>query len=235
MSYFAVLEYAKEGNLHDYLSTEDLNWSQKLKISKDIASGLEYLHNNIEIIHQNLSTETIFINNGIAQLSNPVFSELNVDISSSISLQGGMIAFMDSELLKDPSTKFTSASDVYSLGFVMWSISSGKLPFENFTNQIDLANRIVSKNIRENPVYGTPQAYIDLYQRCWGSNPEERPSAQEVYTQLEVMAQESLKINEINPFRDIKAYSNCPKFSDYTQKVCYVALACYINMLGWDL
>ncbi|CAG8510962.1 5316_t:CDS:1, partial [Racocetra fulgida] len=108
-----------------------------------------------------------------------------------------MIAFVDVELLKDLDSNFTAASDIYSLGFVMWSISSGKFPFENFTNPSNLVNRIVSDNIREYPVKGTPNAYFDLYQKCWRSNSIERPSAQEVYTQLEVILhEESLKIDD---------------------------------------
>ncbi|CAG8558614.1 2583_t:CDS:2 [Cetraspora pellucida] len=190
-SYFAVLEYVNNGNLHDYLSEhEDLNWIQRIQISKEIASGLEYLHNNIEMIHRNLNTKAIFINEGKAKISNPVLSELNIDTSPSISLQGWMIAFIDVELLKDPNPTFTVKSDVYSLGFVMWSISSGKFPFENFTSQIELVKRIFSENLREDPVNGTPKAYLDLYQKCWRSDSKERPSTQEVYNQLELMLHE---------------------------------------------
>ncbi|RIB07850.1 kinase-like domain-containing protein [Gigaspora rosea] len=100
-----------------------------------------------------------------------------------------MIAFTDPALLNDLNSIFTTASDIYSLGVVMWSISSGKFPFENFTNQTDLVNRIVTENIRENSVNGTPKEYLDLYQRCWRLDPEERPSAQDVYTQLKVILQ----------------------------------------------
>ncbi|KAF0465065.1 kinase-like protein [Gigaspora margarita] len=187
-SYYAVLEYVNNGNLHDYLSEhKDLNWIQRIQISKDIASGLEYLHNNVGMIHRNLNTKTVLIHMGKAKISNPVFSELSIDTSPSLSLQGWMIAFIDVELLKDLNSTFTAASDIYSLGFVMWSISSGKFPFENFTSQIDLVKRIISENFRENPVNGTPKAYLDLYQKCWRSNSKERISAQEVYTQLEIM------------------------------------------------
>ncbi|CAG8698527.1 7951_t:CDS:2, partial [Gigaspora rosea] len=96
-SQFLVLEYSGNRNLHDYLSeNKNLKWSQKIKISKDIACGLEYLH-NIKIVHRNL-----------VQILNPVFLELNTDTSSSALLQEGILIFTDPELLKRP-----SAQDVY--------------------------------------------------------------------------------------------------------------------------
>ncbi|RIB26921.1 kinase-like domain-containing protein [Gigaspora rosea] len=80
---FFVLEYVENGYLHDYLSkNKDLTWSQKIGISKDIACGLEYLHNSIEMVHRNLNTKSIFINNEKVKILNPVFLELIIDASS---------------------------------------------------------------------------------------------------------------------------------------------------------
>ncbi|CAG8633575.1 19991_t:CDS:2, partial [Cetraspora pellucida] len=100
-SFFGVLEYVSNGNLHDYLSkNKNLEWIRKIQISKDIACGLEYLHDKVDIIHRDLNIKTILITDEKAQISNPVFLELNFD-SSSISLQEEMIGFTDPELLKD--------------------------------------------------------------------------------------------------------------------------------------
>ncbi|KAF0488388.1 kinase-like protein [Gigaspora margarita] len=170
---------------------------KKIKISIDIACGLGYLHEN-DIIHRDLNTKSILINNEKAQISNPVFLELNLDSSSSISLQEGMIGFTDPELLKDLNLQFTKSSDVYSLGMVMWSITSERLPFENYTNQTTLVNSIVSQNMREDPIKDTPQEYVELYGKCWNLNSKERPTAQEVYdklSQFEINLREPQNIN----------------------------------------
>ncbi|RIB27977.1 hypothetical protein C2G38_2159158 [Gigaspora rosea] len=50
-----------------------------------------------------------YINDGNVQISNSIFLELNVEASSSISLQNGMSAFIDPELLKNPTLKFALA------------------------------------------------------------------------------------------------------------------------------
>ncbi|CAG8446098.1 18762_t:CDS:2 [Dentiscutata erythropus] len=189
-----VLEYAENGTLQDYISKNfnNLKPATKLKIANDIARGLKHMHDQ-GIIHRNLNTKTIFMGNEKAQISNPIFLELNIDASSAIPLQGGMIAFFDPEILKNHNLPFTSASDVYSLGVIMWSICSGKLPFECFTSQKDLIEQIVSKNIREEPVENIQPAYLDLYQRCWDLDSEKRPAMQDVCNQLKVMLQEELR------------------------------------------
>ncbi|CAG8544784.1 361_t:CDS:2, partial [Cetraspora pellucida] len=82
-SFFGVLEYVSNGNLHDFLSkNKNLEWTRKIQISKDIACGLKYLHDEVDIIHRDLNIKTILITDEKAQISNPVFLELNFDSSS---------------------------------------------------------------------------------------------------------------------------------------------------------
>ncbi|CAG8678434.1 25636_t:CDS:1, partial [Gigaspora margarita] len=81
---------------------------------------------------------------------------------------------------------------------VMWSITSERFPFENYTIQNILVNLISPKNIREDPIQDTPQEYIELYGNCWNQNSKERPTAQEVYdklSQFEINLQEPQNIN----------------------------------------
>ncbi|CAG8799783.1 22462_t:CDS:2 [Gigaspora margarita] len=101
-------------------------------------------------------------------LSKFVLLELNVDTSSSMPLQEGMIGFTDHELLVDLNSQFTKSSDIYRLGVIMWPITSVRIPFESYTNKTNLLNS------------------------------KERSSAQDVHTQLtqlEKTLQESLNIN----------------------------------------
>lgn len=144
---------------------------------------------DIGIIHKRLSTKMIFMNNGKVKISNPAFLELNLDVSSSISLQRE-IMFLDPEVINHKNSELTSASDIYSLGVIMWTISNGKLPFEGITDQTTLVNRIVFKNMRERPDNNISPAYNDLYQKCWDFDRSKRPDTDVVCKQLEVMLQE---------------------------------------------
>ncbi|KAF0559880.1 kelch-like protein 17 [Gigaspora margarita] len=70
---------------------------------------------------------------------------------------------------KDPKT---------GLGVILWEISSGKPPFESNTAYQSIIQ--INNGIRETPVEGTPSQYVDLYERCWAEDPNERPDAESV-------------------------------------------------------
>jgi serine/threonine protein kinase len=53
-------------------------------------------------------------------------------------------------------------SDVYSIGVLLWEISSGQPPFNDVPHEIDLVISIL-KGLRESPVPDTPKDYVKLY------------------------------------------------------------------------
>jgi serine/threonine protein kinase len=53
-------------------------------------------------------------------------------------------------------------SDVYSIGILLWEISSGRPPFCNESYDIELAMKIL-QGLRENPITNTPDDYVKVY------------------------------------------------------------------------
>jgi serine/threonine protein kinase len=53
-------------------------------------------------------------------------------------------------------------SDVYSIGILLWEISSGKPPFFNEPYNQSLAIEIL-QGLREKPIPDTPEEYINIY------------------------------------------------------------------------
>ena len=53
-------------------------------------------------------------------------------------------------------------SDVYSIGTLLWEISSGQPPFYNEPYDIGLAMEILEGR-RENPIPNTPDDYVEIY------------------------------------------------------------------------
>ena len=53
-------------------------------------------------------------------------------------------------------------SDVYSVGVLLWEISSGKPPFDDEQHNVGLAMEI-SQGVRETPVPNTPEDYVKIY------------------------------------------------------------------------
>ncbi|CAI2170437.1 5132_t:CDS:2 [Funneliformis geosporum] len=69
---------------------------------------------------------------------------------------------------------YTFASDIYSIGMLMWEISSGQSPFAYFNHDYDLAINLI-KGMRPQIVQGTPTEYKNLMIQCWDADPLKRP------------------------------------------------------------
>ena len=97
----------------------------------------------------------------------------------------GMISYIDPKLLEDYSYQYNKKSDIYSLGVLMWELSSGKPPFIGENDNI-LRHRLIG-GLREEPVSDTPIEYCELYKSCWDGDPNVRPSIDQVFIKLEKM------------------------------------------------
>jgi len=60
------------------------------------------------------------------------------------------------------SYKINEKSDVYSVGILLWEISSGHPPFKDEQYDLNLAIEI-SQGFRETTVSGTPEDYVKVY------------------------------------------------------------------------
>src|SRR5437016_11921505 len=65
----------------------------------------------------------------------------------------GNLPYIAPEVIVRKETTF--ASDIYSIGMIMWEISSGQPPFSNYYHDYDLAIKIVN-GMRPKVVIGTP-------------------------------------------------------------------------------
>src|SRR5437764_8820116 len=89
--------------------------------------------------------------------------------STSSSTIYGMAAFVEPQCFDKRNYKRNEKSDIYSLGHLLWEITSGHTPFESDTQSM-IIHKIL-RGDRESPIKGTPSAYIELYQQCWDNDP----------------------------------------------------------------
>ncbi|GBC10314.1 hypothetical protein RclHR1_09510005 [Rhizophagus clarus] len=202
--YLLVLEYADGGTLRNYLKNNfyKLDWNIKLQFAIQIANAVSFIHKK-DIIHRGLHSKNILVHQNIIKLTGFELSSRISEISSNDNLSV-MISYIDPQLFKkktdgDKNYKENKKSDIYSVGVLLWEISSGQIPFKSYSEKLVLMSEILNGK-REIPVSDTPVDYIDIYTRCWRNNPDDRPDTQQVVSDLRLI---NLNTNEIKIHRNI--------------------------------
>ncbi|GBC01816.1 hypothetical protein RclHR1_04340013 [Rhizophagus clarus] len=196
-NYMMVLQYANQGNLREYLMSRfnSLQWSDKVQLALDITRGLKCLHSR-KIIHRDLHAKNILVHKDRPMIADLGLSkQLNVDITSSSTVYG-MPAYVDPQCYKSDNYIRDKKSDIYSLGVLLWEITSGCPPFSK--SPIHTLNIKIANGLREQPVVNTPLPYVNLYKKCWNDDPDLRPTVDEVFEALERMSSRDNTINVNN-------------------------------------
>src|ERR1051326_1378169 len=158
-------------NLRNYLqqSHNKLTWKERIQIIDYIVYALSRVHEE-NAIHRDLHSGNILYSQlnqrfGISDLGfcGPADKPLN-------SIYGNL-PYIAPEVIVGKETTF--ASDIYSIGMLMWEISSGNPPFINKHNY-DLAIKIIN-GMRPKIMPGTPLEYKELMEWCWDADPTKRP------------------------------------------------------------
>ena len=157
-------------DLRKYLQQNhnQLTWKERIQITFYIINALYGIHRE-NAIHRDLHSGNI-LHRQIFNISDLGFCGPADKPLKSIY---GNLPYMAPEVIIGKETTF--ASDVYSIGMIMWEISSGQPPFINYENDYDLAMKIVN-GMRPKIVSGTPLEYKVLIEQCWDADPTKRPN-----------------------------------------------------------
>ena len=90
----------------------------------------------------------------------------------------GVIPYIAPEVLSGK--PYTKKSDVYSFGMIMWEHTTGKKPFHDRSHDHYLMVDVL-RGARPEITDDTPEFYAKLMKKCWDHNPENRPTAKEIF------------------------------------------------------
>lgn len=146
-----------------------------------IANGMSYLHSH-KIIHRNLGLNSIFLDEfllpkiGNFGFSTRVHTVKTITMQSTSGIKGNP-SYSSPEVLEHD--EYTNASDVYAFGMIVYELMTLKKPFKN-NSYHDVYKEIVIKRRRPKIDENIPECYRQLIEVCWSTNPEARPSFEDI-------------------------------------------------------
>ncbi|KAJ8287280.1 hypothetical protein GJAV_G00049740 [Gymnothorax javanicus] len=195
-----VFSYSGLGDLHEFLvmrsphsdvgSTDDdktvrstLEQADFLHIVTQVAAGMEYLSSH-HVVHKDLATRNILVCDklNVKILDLGLFRE--VYSADYYKLTGGSpfpIRWMSPEAIAYG--KFSTDSDIWSYGVVLWEIFSyGLQPYCGYSNQ-DVMELVRSRQVLPCPD-DCPAWIYTLMLECWSEFPARRPRFKDIHSRL---------------------------------------------------
>jgi serine/threonine protein kinase len=195
--------YYESGDLTNYITKNffNISWYSKLEKLRDMIIGLSRLH-SANVIHKDYHSGNIFVVE--YRFKSAITGDFGISKSAIESSDDdnevyGIIPYVAPEVFQGQ--KYTKASDIYSFGMIMWELMTGRRPFWDKSHDTELIIEICD-GLRPPIVTNAPDGYIELMQNCWHSDPNERPSARDIY---QILYSIFFKEDNNNPTKIIKS------------------------------
>lgn len=200
-----IYSYMENGSLDYWLHEAGdghscLNWETRLRIAQGAARGLAYLHKEHNIIHRDVKTSNILLDDkfeahladfGLSRLVCPYATHVTTDLV-------GTLGYIPPEYAQAPTATFRG--DVYSFGVVVLELVSGRRPVEvgkgkNCRDLVSWAFQMKLDN-REEEVFDSSMSNqnhekkqileaFGIACKCLDQDPKRRPSIDQVVSWLD--------------------------------------------------
>ncbi|PRP83471.1 CLL4A clavata1-like receptor S/T protein kinase protein [Planoprotostelium fungivorum] len=176
-----ITEYCGGGSLLTYLrQNPELPLDQKMKFIMQIAQGMLHLHME-KIIHRDLAVRNILLTSHLdAKVADFGMSRQqdNVDNAQTTATTIGPIRWMAPEAITE--RKYSTKTDVFSFGVLVWEIVTNKEPFEGIDNVL-VAVAVIKEDARLQIPDDTDILLKKLMDGCWKTAPIERPNFRSLF------------------------------------------------------
>ncbi|XP_058062989.1 tyrosine-protein kinase hopscotch [Anopheles bellator] len=187
-----VMEYVAQGSLLSFLGYQRHNLEELdlLRMARDIANGMHYLFEK-KIVHRDLATRNILVESvdcvkisdfGLAQVTEGG-NYYVVRHKRELPLRWYAPETLETQ-------KYSFQSDVWSYGVTLYEMFTyGGNPYSNV--DIQTAEQLYQLLQKEKKILQLPEVFSYVYDKlmepCFKRNPHERPSFQDLMTQLDEM------------------------------------------------
>jgi len=152
---FLVMEYVQGIPITEFCKDKCKTTNQRLKIFLRVCEAVKFAHQNL-IIHRDLKPNNILVTAdgtvklldfGVAKLLQPDL----LDVSGNVTLRTNILTpnYASPEQLKGET--ITTASDVYSLGVLLYELLSGSRPYDLKDKSLPEILRIISEQLPPRP------------------------------------------------------------------------------------
>ncbi|XP_013855242.1 ephrin type-A receptor 7 [Austrofundulus limnaeus] len=171
-----IMESMSNGSLDSFLRKHEgqLNVLQLMDMLTGVASGMKYL-TEMGFVHKRLAAHKVLVNSNLScKVSG--FKPLQEDKLESIytTLHGGKSSVLWTAPEAIQYHRFSSASDIWSFGIVMWEVMSyGERPYWDMSNQDVI--KAIEEGYRLPAPMDCPPGLHQLMLDCWQKDRAERP------------------------------------------------------------
>lgn len=176
-----------------YKYNKTFDTPKKLKLIKDVAKGIAWLHSpSVKIVHRDLKLDNLMVdfndNGKVCDFGLGVFKKAGKEtIRDTIK---GNLLYRAPELMKHSrgqarEVEFTEMIDVYGFGILIWEIYRGEEwypphPFDEPSSYCDFVCDGKRPLLDNSNGVTWPSLLAELVRACWAQNPSDRPSMEEV-------------------------------------------------------
>ena len=179
---FAVFEYV-EGNSLEFFIGQQLPVGDVLEMGKQVAAGIAHAHDQ-KIIHRDLKPENIMVVSDVGDDNRVEIKVLDFGIAriaeddekrTRLTQMGQMFGtppYMSPEQVR-AKLDVTFASDIYSIGVILYEMLEGELPFLGDT-PIETVMLHLNEEVPPLTRQGVPQDLVDIVMRCLEKDADDR-------------------------------------------------------------